>query len=304
MSTPEGQIEEIRYPFVHSVLNVDQRREVDAHLSKLHERYGLFADRPEFHVVISVFISQCCPAEPSPRALRLVTHLLYMTLYLNDGRTRGLSVDVVAGYWAVARGRVTGSDHPLFRAASDFFEEFRVLEAEGERESSGFYHYLGANLGAFARDAAHRGTPSNEASFRAVRNHSISAMAYLQFWKVLAFPGPLELLCGAELFALEVDSAEIQALANDLCSVLRDQAEAAPNRVLMRVALGDGLMAARRALREEHDRLVERYSYVERELYSRFGHQGPVGAYVEFIGSCICGNYSSMELLTSRYRSE
>ncbi|HET9958922.1 MAG TPA: terpene synthase family protein [Polyangiaceae bacterium] len=303
------------YPMPHFELTLEEKRQVRAVLEVLAERYALFESRAAWTHVLEVFIANCSARRRDPECLGLLCHFLYMTLYFNEARSHGVSPELLRAYLRVMRGGTSAPLHPVLRAAAEFKPKLdqylRDAQLRGKDcDPSGFYHYLGLNLSGFALDAAaSRGAPSagetqapDVESYAAVRLHTISALGYFHFWKLLLqVEADAELGSGALLFRCELLSARIQAMANDLASLARDNHDRSNNWVNV-VAREQRLSqeAAFVRVSEEHASCVSRYSTAAQQARSAIDDTSTLD-YLELIGSCTVGNLKSMRALQQRY---
>jgi hypothetical protein len=295
---------ELQYPFRCFELSISQANWVEREVEALADRYDLFPARPAWTRIIRTFISHCSPQNPTEGALGDLCHFLYMTLFFNEGRSHRLDAELVSAYWQTLRGEPSAaSPHPILRAARDFLPRLSALLRDSASDPAPFYHYLGLNLASFLRDATRSGdAPPDVEDALAVRLHSISALAYFQFWKLLLrVPALDELRCATDIFRCEVLSAKVQGLANDLCSLESDAVDGSPN-LLMVLARQRNIAPeeAARTVREWHDHTLR--EFVE-AIACAHGREPPdsVKNYLEFIRSCTAGNFASMRALSSRY---
>ncbi len=295
--------ERITYPFGCFELNADQIELVRDELASLSDRYQLFEGREEWNHILLTFITYCSARSPEDDALRLLCHFLYMTVFFNEARSRGLNRDLALNYAGIMRGGQARASHPVLSAARDFRLRFDRLLAAKESDASAFFHYFGLNISSFLRDAtADHSDPRDPRTSLWVRLHSISALAYFQFWKLLLRVGAREELPHAtDIFRCEMLSARIQSLANDICSIERDAREDSLNIVSV-VAQRENIpyKLALSTVRRWHDDAVTEYADATRRA-SKVTPPGPVADYLEFIESCTAGNVQSMLSLASRY---
>jgi Terpene synthase family 2, C-terminal metal binding len=295
--------EQINYPFRMFELNADQVELVRDELVALSGRYQLFAERKAWDHIILTYITYCSARCPENGALRLLTHFLYMLMFLIEARSRRLSRGLVLDYAGVMTGEQARSSHPLISAARDFRPRLEQLLAATDSDASAFFHYFSLNLSSFLREAmADPSDPTDPATYLWVRLHTISNLVYIQFWKLLLGVGArTELLHAADIFRCEMLSTRIQGFANDLCSLERDARDGSPNIVFV-VARHEGIPhgLALRTVRRWHDDTVTEYVDANRRA-RKAAPPGPVTDYLEFIESCTAGNLQSLRSLAARY---
>lgn len=202
---------------------------------------------------------------------------------------------------------------PLVQAATALGIQLRAIIAQEGVDAAPFLHYLRLNLASFYADAvgsrtfddgAERSARHVELDYSARRLHSISALGYFQFWKVVFFTkskSRFELKWGAEIAECERRSARIQALANDILSFERDKKKNTPN--IIRYLPGDADQSMARVL-ERHDEMVERLAHASGEIIERAARERASSAerldlagYLHFLKSCAMGNFTSMTIL-------
>jgi terpene synthase-like protein len=295
--------EQINYPFRLFELNADQVQLVQNELTTLSGSYRLFPERKTWDHLILSYITYCSARCPENDALRLLTHFLYMLMFLIEARSHRLSRDLVLDYAGVMTGKQGRSSHPLISAARDFRPRLEQLIAANDCDASAFFHYFSLNLSSFLREAM--ADPSEQAdppTYLWLRLHTISNLAYIQFWKLLLGVGTREELPQAtNIFRCEMLSTRIQSLANDLCSLERDARNGDPNLVFV-VVRHEGIPynVAVRTVRRWHDDTVTEYVDANRRA-GKYAPQGPVTDYLEFIESCTAGNLQCMRSLAGRY---
>jgi terpene synthase-like protein len=295
--------EQINYPFRMFELNAHQVQLVQNELATLSGRYQLFADRNVWDHIILSYITYCSARCPEKGALRLLTHFLYMLMFLIEARSHRLSRDLVLDYAGVMTGKQPRSSHPLISAARDFRPRLERLLAANDSDASAFFHYFSLNLSSFLREAmADPSDPADPPTYLWMRLHTISNLAYTQFWKLLLGVGAHEeLLHATDIFRCEMLSTRIQSFANDLCSLERDARDDVPNIVFV-VVRYEGIPhnLALRTVRRWHDDTVTEYIDANRRA-SKYAPPGPVTDYLEFLESCTAGNLQCMRSLAARY---
>lgn len=296
--TPRRVSERLSYPFAHFQLSDEQARVVNDRLVALDGRFGLYAARPALLRLVHVFIQQCCPEEPTERALALLSHFLYMTLHFNERRSEPGLTPLLTQYFAVLRGRDVAGDDAVLRAARAFRTELAALLSDQPSDPAPFFHYLSLNLSAFCSDSEGR-TDAKLASYLGVRVHSISALGYFQFWKLLlAVDADSEMRFGTLLFQAEMASAAVQALANDLCCVERDRRDGNQNTVsLAQAEFRLSEVAATDLVQAWHQRAVDELDRIALPA----GAPMEAERYLRFIKSCAWGNLRAMQVLSARY---
>jgi len=295
--------EPLDYSFELFVLDQRQLALIEREYESLAERFDLFAQRAAWKRVIQTFIGFCSAENPSDGALQTLTHFLYLTLFFNEARSRELPLELALEYRAVLGGAPPASEHPVIRCAHAFRPRLERLLHDSGADTSAFFHYVDLNLSAFVRDAGRKPAFVDDPdTFLARRLHTISALGYFEFWKLLLSVSPrAELLFASDIFRCQLLSAKIQGLANDLCSLARDARDGSPNLTLL-VAHHRKLStdAANTLVRNWHDQAVSEYVEATNALLA-LEPEPRVRRYVEFIRSCTRGNLESMRALTSRY---
>jgi hypothetical protein len=299
-----GQSEQLGYPFEVFALDQRQLALVEHEYERLAEHFKLFAERAAWKRVIRTFIGFCSAENPSDTALQTLTHFLYLTLYFNEARSRELPLELALEYRAVLGGASATSDHSVLRCAREFRPRLERLLGDSGADASAFFHYVDLNLSAFVRDARRKPEISDDPeAVLARRLHTISALGYFEFWKLLLSVSPrAELFFASDIFNCQLLSAKIQGLANDLCSLEKDERDGSPNLVLL-VARHrqQSTNAATAIVRGWHDQALSQYMAATNALLALEPEPG-VRRYVEFIRSCTRGNLESMRALTSRYK--
>jgi len=299
------QGERLGYPFELFVLDARQLALVEREYDDLAERFDLFPERAAWKGVIRTFIGFCSAEKPADAALQILTHFLYLTLFFNEARSRALPLELALEYRAVLGGAPSASDHPVIQCARAFRPRLERLLHESGADASAFFHYVDLNLSAFVRDASRKpDTTDDPDAVLARRLHTISALGYFEFWKLLlAVPPRAELFFASDIFRCQLLSAKIQGLANDLCSLDKDARDGSPNLVLLVARRRHIDSAAANALvRSWHDRASSEYVTATNALLA-LDPEPSVRRYVEFIRSCTRGNLESMRVLTTRYES-
>jgi Terpene synthase family 2, C-terminal metal binding len=295
--------EQINYPFRLFELNANQVELVRDELATLSGHYQLFEEREMWDRIILTYITYCSARCPEDDALRLLTHFLYMLMFLIEARSHRLSQDLVLDYGRVMTGKQARSSHPLINSVRDFRPRLEQLLAAKDSDASAFFHYLNLNLSAFLRDATtDPSDPADPRTYLWVRLHTISNLVYIQFWKLLLGAGAhKDLPHATDIFRCEVLSTRIQSFANDLCSLERDARDGSPNIVFV-IARHEGIphSLALRRVRQWHDDAVTEYVDATRRA-SKAAQPGPVTDYLEFIESCTAGNLQSIRSLPVRY---
>jgi hypothetical protein len=294
----------ITYPF--GVFALDQRKlSLVAHeYDRLAERFDLFAERAAWKGVIQTFIGFCSAEDPSDAALQTLTHFLYLTLFFNEARSRELPLELALEYRAVLGGAHSASQHSVIQGARAFRPRLEQLLHDSGADASAFFHYVDLNLSAFVRDAQRKPEISDDPdTVLSRRLHTISALGYFEFWKLLLSVSPRsELFFASDIFHCQLLSAKIQGLANDLCSLEKDERDGSPNLILL-VARHRQLRldAAIATVRGWHDQALSQYVAATNALLA-LEPEPSVRRYIEFIRSCTRGNLESMRALTSRYK--
>lgn len=291
------------YPFELFVLDQRQLALVEREYESLAERFDLFPQRAAWKRVIQTFIGFCSAEDPDDGALQTLTHFLYLTLFFNEARSRELPLELALEYRAVLGGATSASEHPVIRCARAFRPRFERLLKERGADASAFFHYVDLNLSAFVRDARRKPDVADDpGTFLARRLHTISALGYFEFWKLLLSVSPRdELLFASDIFRCQLLSAKIQGLANDLCSLARDARDGSPNLILLLAHHRKiGTDAATSFVRSLHDEASSEYVEATNALLALRPEPG-VRRYVEFIRSCTRGNLESMRALSGRY---
>ncbi len=291
------------YPFAVFELAPRELALVADEYDRLAERFDLFAARAAWKRVIQTFIRFCSAEKPSDAALQTLTHFLYLTLFFNEARSRELPLELALEYRAVLGGAPSASQHAVLKCAREFHPRLEALRRDSGADASAFFHYIDLNLSAFVRDAQRPAevTDAPEAVL-ARRLHTISALGYFEFWKLLLGVSPrAELFFASDIFNCQLLSAKIQGLANDLCSLEKDERDGSPNLVLLVARQGrQSASAATAVVRGWHDRALSQYVAATDALLA-LEPEPSVRRYVEFIRSCTRGNLESMRALTSRY---
>lgn len=299
------QSERLGYPFEVFVLGPRQLALVEREYDALAERFDLFAERAAWKRVIRTFIGFCSAESPGDAALQILTHFLYLTLFFNEARSRELPLELALEYRAVLGGASSGLEHPLIQCARAFRARLERLLHDCGADASAFFHYVDLNLSAFVRDAGRKPEITEDPeTVLARRLHTISALGYFEFWKLLLSVSPrAELFFASDIFRCQLLSAKIQGLANDLCSLEKDARDGSPNSILL-VARHCKLDtdAAIALVRSWHERASSEYVTATNALLA-LDPEPTVRRYVEFIRSCTRGNLESMRALTSRYSS-
>jgi len=297
------QSERLDYPFGAFVLEPRQLALVEREYDALAQRYDLFAERAAWRAVIRTFIGFCSAENPADAALQTLTHFLYLTLFFNEARSRALPLELALEYRAVLGGAPSASDHPVIQCAREFRPRLERLMRESGADASAFFHYVDLNLSAFVRDASRKPEITDDPdAVLARRLHTISALGYFEFWKLLLSVSPrAELFFASDIFRCQLLSAKIQGLANDLCSLDRDARDGSPNLVLLvarhRKVSTD---AANTLVRSMHDQALSEYVEATNAVLALEPEPG-VRRYIEFIRSCTRGNLESMRALRGRY---
>jgi len=295
--------EPLDYAFQLFVLDQRQLALVEREYETLAERFNLFAQRAAWKRVIQTFIGFCSAEAPTDEALQTLTHFLYLTLFFNEARSRELPLELALEYRAVLGGAAAASEHPVIRCAQAFRPRLERLLHDSGADASAFFHYLDLNLSAFVRDARRKPECVEDPdTFLARRLHTISALGYFEFWKLLLSVSPrAELFFASDIFRCQLLSAKIQGLANDLCSLDRDARDGSPNLVLLvarhRKVSTD---AANTLVRSMHDQALSEYVEATNAVLALEPEPG-VRRYIEFIRSCTRGNLESMRALRGRY---
>ena len=296
--------EQLGYAFPVFALEQRQLELVAAEYDRLAERFDLFPQRAAWKRVIKTFIGFCSAESPRDAALQTLTHFLYLTLYFNEARSRELPLELALEYRAVLGGAPSTSGHPVLQCARTFRPRLEQLLAESGADASAFFHYVDLNLSAFVRDARRQRAISEDPdTVLARRLHTISALGYFEFWKLLlAVPPRAELFFASDIFHCQLLSAKIQGLANDLCSLEKDERDDSPNLILLVARHRQLSSAAATALvRSWHDQALSEYVAATNALLA-LEPEPSVRRYVEFIRSCTRGNWESMRALSSRYK--
>lgn len=297
------QSEPLRYPFEVFVLDTRKRALVDREYDCLAEHFDLFAARAAWKRVIQTFIGFCSAENPDDASLQILTHFLYLTLFFNEARSTELPLELAREYRAVLGGAPSASKHPVLECARAFRPRFERLLHDSGADASAFFHYVDLNLSAFLRDARRKPEFTDDPdALLARRLHTISALGYFEFWKLLLAVAPrAELYFASDIFRCQLLSAKIQGLANDLCSLEKDARDGSPNLILL-VARHRRLDsdAAIALVRSWHDRALNEYLTATNALLA-LEPEPQVRRYVEFIRSCTRGNLESMRALTGRY---
>lgn len=297
------QSERIRYPFEAFVLDSRQLALVEREYDALAERFDLFAERGAWKRVIRTFIGFCSAENPGDAALQLLTHFLYLTLFFNEARSTELPLELALEYRAVLGGASSASKHPVLQCAHAFRPRLQQLLLDSGADASAFFHYVDLNLSAFLRDAQRKPELTDDPDVLLARRlHTISALGYFEFWKLLLGVSPrAELYFASDIFRCQLLSAQIQGLANDLCSLEKDTLDGSPNLVLVvarhRQLDSDAAIAL---VRGWHDRALNEYVSATNALLA-LDPEPHVRRYVELIRSCTRGNLESMRALTGRY---
>jgi hypothetical protein len=297
------QTQRLGYPFEVFVLEPRQLALVDREYDELAECFDLFAERVAWKRVIQTFIGFCSAHSPGDAALQTLTHFLYLTLFFNEARSRELPLELALEYRAVLGGALSTSKHPVIQCARAFRPRLERLLHDSPSNPSGFFHYLDLNLSAFVRDAGRNPEITDHPeTVLARRLHTISALGYFEFWKLLLSVAPrAELFFASDIFHCQLLSARIQGLANDLCSLEKDARDGSPNLILLvaRHRMLDS-NAAIRVVRSWHDQALSEFVTTTDALLA-LNPEPSVRSYVEFIRSCTRGNLESMRVLTNRY---
>lgn len=297
------QREPLCYPFEVFVLDTRQLALVEREYDCLAERFDLFAERAAWKRVIQTFVGFCSAENAGDASLQVLTHFLYLTLFFNEARSTGLPLELALEYRAVLGGASSASKHPVLECARAFRPRFERLLHDSRADASAFFHYVDLNLSAFLRDAQRkREFIEDPDALLARRLHTISALGYFEFWKLLLAVSPrAELYFASDIFRCQLLSAKIQGLANDLCSLEKDTRDGSPNLILLvarhRQLDSDAAIAL---VRSWHDRALNEYVTATDALLA-LDPEPQVRRYVEFIRSCTRGNLESMRALTSRY---
>ena len=298
------QSEQRSYPFDVFVLDQRKLALVGQEYDRLADRFDLFAERAAWKRVIETFIGFCSAENPGDSALQTLTHFLYLTLFFNEARSRELPLELALEYRAVLGGASSASQHPVIACAREFRPRLERLLHDSGADASAFFHYVDLNLSAFVRDASREsGISADLDTVLARRLHTISALGYFEFWKLLlAVPPRAELFFASDIFHCQLLSAKIQGLANDLCSLSKDERDGSPNLILL-VARHQQLSpsAAVAVVRGWHDRALSEYVTATNALLA-LEPESRVRRYVEFIRSCTRGNWESMRVLAKRYQ--
>jgi len=302
--SPGRQSAPLSYPFEVFVLEERKLALVGHEYDRLAERFDLFAERAAWKRVIQTFIGFCSAENPSDTALQTLTHFLYLTLFFNEARSRELPLELTLEYRSVLGGASSGSAHPVIQCARAFRPRLDELLRDSGADASAFFHYVDLNLSAFVRDAHRRPEITDDPdTVLARRLHTISALGYFEFWKLLLSVSPrAELFFASDIFRCQLLSAKIQGLANDLCSLEKDERDGSPNLILL-VARHrqQSSAAATTIVRGWHDQASSEYVAATNALLA-LEPEPCVRRYVEFIRSCTRGNLESMRALTSRYK--
>lgn len=293
----------LEYPFPVYALNQPQLALVGEELDRLAQRHDLFPTRAAWRRIIQTFVGYCSPERPTNECLRTLTHFLYLTFFFSEGRSGVLPRELVLDYRAVLGGAASNDSHPVLRCAQEFRARLVELHLQSGADASGFFHYLDLNLSAFLRDATRE--PDAEIDLEtalARRLHTISALGYFEFWKLLlGVPHREELPYASDIFRCQLLSAKIQGLANDLGSVSKDERDGSPNLVLTLARERSlSLQQASEHALAWHDRTLSEYVAATDGLLARVAEPA-VRRYVEFIRSCTRGNWESVLALTQRY---
>jgi hypothetical protein len=292
------------YPFGVFVLEQRQLALVAHEYDRLAERFDLFAERAAWKSVIQTFIGFCSAENPSDAALQTLTHFLYLTLFFNEARSREIPLELAVEYRAVLGGARSTSEHAVLQCARAFRPRLEQLLHDSSADASAFFHYVDLNLSAFVRDAHRKREITDDPdTVLARRLHTISALGYFEFWKLLLAVSPRsELFFASDIFHCQLLSAKIQGLVNDLCSLEKDERDGSPNLILL-VARQRQLHvdAAIATVRGWHDQALDQYVAATNALLA-LEPEPRVRRYVEFIRSCTRGNLESMRALTSRYK--
>ena len=298
------QSEQLGYPFDVFVLDQRQLALVEHEHDRLAERYNLFAERAAWKRVIQTFIGFCSAENPSDAALQTLTHFLYLTLFFNEARSRELPLELALEYRAVLGGAPSASEHPVLECARAFRPRFEQLLHDSGADASAFFHYVDLNLSSFVRDARRKPEITDDPDAALARRlHTISALGYFEFWKLLLSVSPrAELFFASDIFRCQLLSAKIQGLANDLCSLEKDERDGSPNLVLLvarhQQQSSDVAIAT---VRSWHDQALSQYVAATNAMLA-LEPEPCVRRYVEFIRSCTRGNLESMRALTKRYK--
>lgn len=295
--------EPLDYSFELFVLDQRQLALVEREYESLAQRFELFAQRAAWKRVIQTFIGFCSAEDPDDSALQTLTHFLYLTLFFNEARSRELPLELALEYRAVLGGAASASEQPVIRCARAFRPRFERLLNDCGADASAFFHYLDLNLSAFVRDARRKPDFVDDPdTFLARRLHTISALGYFEFWKLLLSVSPrAELPFASDIFRCQLLSAKIQGLANDLCSLTRDARDGSPNLILLLARQRKiSTDAANTLVRSLHDEALSEYVAATNALLA-LEPEPEVRRYVEFIRSCTRGNLESMRALSSRY---
>lgn len=292
------------YPFAVFVLEPRQLALVEREYDLLADRFNLFAERAAWKRVIVTFIGFCSAEQPSDAALESLTHFLYLTLFFNEARSRELPLELALEYRAVLGGAPSTAQHAVLQCARAFRPRLEGLLRDCAADPAAFFHYIDLNLSAFVRDARRKPDITDDPdTVLARRLHTISALGYFEFWKLLLAVSPrAELFFASDIFHCQLLSAKIQGLANDLCSLEKDERDGSPNLILL-VARDRqlGPDAAMAVVRGWHDQALDQYVAATNALLA-LEPEPCVRRYVEFIRSCTRGNMESMRALTSRYK--
>jgi len=301
----------LAYRFPPVVLSAEARSWVRDSLGRLEQSHALYEDRPGLLHLCEVFLAHCCPPEPRVASLEVVTSFLYLVMYFADrARPKSMAQEAPAVLDALAGGEGGGREVPgVVSLAETIGARLNRALVVSAGSATSFLASFRVNLSAFVWAAAEPPSPADLAAHLDFRDESICAVAYLRLWGLLEGLSSAQETRGAFVFqGLERLSARVQALANDLRSVDRDRGEGTPNAILVwsRTAGADE-EASKSAVRQLHDEALLRLEKAmadARRLLSRgfFGGDAtPVGRYLDFIGSCTCGNEAAMQELDRRY---
>jgi hypothetical protein len=309
--TIPGPIAPLRYPFPVAAQQDSDVAALTAEMMDVASSYQLFRTAEKtaqgVHWVVA-FATYCSPAGAALAELRICGRLLLACLVLNDFNDGSPHPDfpqLVRRLWAILNGLVRTQEcvHP---GAEALVEDLRraLLERSAAIGSSlaSLLHFQKLSWSSFLWEWEVKGKSVPLSAYSEHRVHTICTLPYLELWKLL-MPLRVEEVSpvSSRLAELERLAAEVQFLANDLCSLKQDVRKDKQNIVpLLRAEEDLSLEDAIAKVREMHDRKVEQM--VARGSELRDASPPPaLGCYLHFLESQVAGNAWAMQDLRHRY---
>ena len=304
IAAPIHRVGRIEYPFPLAVVAAPRMERVRSCVERLVQSSELFSEPRKLTEAITTFVAYCSPAHCTDADLEISAHWQAL-FFLIDDQPPAEVLRIARNLWHALNATEPGSGDGSFRIAVQFRELLSARARLSNSQPSNMLHAFHEMLAAMVWEAqVPAGLVLPLAEYHRLRFHTIAVLVHLEVWKFLCgLHVNINLEHRYTLRQLESLATEMMYLVNDLGSFEPDRQRGQQNIILSigqhhRLELAE---AKERVIATHDARLALLVQESAKVQLGGAAGDTRVRDYIDFLGTCLCGNLQSTADLKERY---